>query len=349
MPDGGPGFSLSVNGQPITGVVRDNLVSMKLTESVEDTAKLTFAGYGSELVQVFDGEIVDIGPVYSEEDSSVLEVVALDRSYLLKRKPIPFIFTGDKFDNMKDVAEYIVNKHGLSFTLNPQKKLLDYKLEDDQGIEQTNETDWEILTKLARTGNYKLFVRGNTVYMVDIDWLVGSQTIPFIFEHRPSEINIEYDVVVPLKEFKAKLGSKGQRDKVMVISWTSVGSDPESKEEATDPDTDGDVGYTDIKFQSNTIETIRVKGPVTSKAQARAYAKAELQRRADLAVQGEALISGEPRLMFGQIHMVKVWDLDRFGKQYSGHYYIKEVTHVLDADEGFTTAFKVTRRGLSKN
>jgi phage protein D len=233
--------------------------------------------------------------------------------------------------------------------LNPQKKLLDYKLEDDQGIEQTNETDWEILTKLARTGNYKLFVRGNTVYMVDIDWLVGSQTIPFIFEHRPSEINIEYDVVVPLKEFKAKLGSKGQRDKVMVISWTSVGSDPESKEEATDPDTDGDVGYTDIKFQSNTIETIRVKGPVTSKAQARAYAKAELQRRADLAVQGEALISGEPRLMFGQIHMVKVWDLDRFGKQYSGHYYIKEVTHVLDADEGFTTAFKVTRRGLSKN
>lgn len=372
MSNKAPSYSIEINGNELDNISKANITEISVRLDIEDTSKLSFGisqyegfgikrdqlklrspvlvsfGYGDELIPIFDGEITQVSPTYSQEESSKLEITALDRSYLLKKKPFPFMFTGDKFDSLKAIAEHLVNKHKLSFTVDPGDKLEGYKLKDDQAIEQENETDWEILGEIADTGNYRLLCIGQTVYMVSREYLVRNQGNRFIFEHRPSSVDVNIGAVVPLMEFTPKLGASGQREKAMIISWTPEGKTTQTEEESIDADTEGNVGYTDIKIQSSSIEVIRVKGNVRTKGQAKALVDAELARRAENLVNGSGIVQGDPRIKLGSLHLFKLNDLDDIGLQYSGDYYITEVIHTMDLESGFRTQFSVQRNGLSK-
>ena len=370
MSNAAPSCSIVINGRPLSGIIMQNIIKLTYSESIKDTAKLSFAighyegfdltfedvrvgsgvklslGYGVNLMEVFAGEIVSVQPNYEEEDTS-LNIEVLDRSYLLKKKPIPVLFTADKFPDLKSVAEHIVRKHDLDFVLNPQTKLLNYKLTDDQGIDQGDDTDWSMLDDMARTNNYKLFVRDNTVYMVDTDFLITEQLEKLIFEYRPSEPDVNLGIVIPLKKFDPRMGVEDQREAAQLISWTPEGSSPITEDEAALPDTEGEDGYTDIKFRATTVETIRVKGNIRNKAQAQALVEAELQRRAENIVTGSGTVQGLPTLKFGQIHIFRTNGLGDISRKYSGTYHITEVTHEVTIDGGFVTGFRVRRNGLA--
>jgi phage protein D len=372
MSSNAPTYKILLGGKLLSTTELSSVSGIKLIESITNTAKLTIGivdhidfvitsdrvklgteievrmGYGQELESMFVGEIVEVKPVFPLSGVPAIELTALDRSYLLKKKPLPFIFEASKFPNFGAIANYIAKKHRLEFLTGSSDKAISYTLSDDSAIEQTNETDWEIMTQLSRTGNYKLFVRGSILYMVDNDWLLSHQQYRYIFEYRPSTIDTDLGLVIPLKSFEPKLGAKGQREKVQVISWKAAGSSNKDEVEASNPPTEGNRGYTDIKVQSSTIETIRVPVIVTSKAQAKAAAESELQRRAESLVKGSGAVQGMAGLRIGHLHTFRLNGFSDLGRDYSGNYHITEVTHTYDNKIGYVTKFEVRRMGLSK-
>lgn len=388
MSNKAPNFDILIGGVSITDAVRTNLLNINLTESIKNTAKFEFTmgdfegfdldpetlklgnpiklylGYGTNIHFVFAGEITKVTPNFSNKDSSTLKVTALDKSYLFKREPFPKIFEGSIYPNLKAVAKSIVENRGLNFVLSPVQNLLDFTLEDDQDVNQKSDTDWQVLKKLASIKNYKLFVRDNTVFMLDTPSLIGRQKVRLVLEHRPDDIDVRAGAVIPLKSFTPSIGAAKQKEKVRLISWKATGG--KKAEEnlgeislvedlldlvvgiADEIPAEGNSVYTDIKFRTNTIETIRVIGQVKTKEQAKAIVEAELERRAEDLVTGSGIIQGEPLLQFGQRHTFKVNDLSGIARQYSGEYHVTEVAHKIDTDQGYNTHFKVRRTGLTK-
>lgn len=372
MSNSAPNFDIVLGSKLLSGIEHDSVSDISLTESITDTAKLKIAikdhegyaltsdrlkfrteielylGYGNSLDHMFQGELVQVTPTFLQADSSLLELVFLDRSYLLKKKPLPFVYEASRFDSFASVAQHIANRHKLELVIGIEDKLSKYILTDDQAITQDKDTDWEMLHQIKRTNNYKLFVQGSTIYMVDDSYLANRQSYKFVFEHRPIQTDVDSGVVIPLYEFKPSLGAKGQREKVQVISWKNLGTEITEEEEATNKDTEGNEGYAHVKIQSSTIETIRVPVLVKDKTQARAAVEAEMQRRSEDIIQGSGLVQGLPRLRIGNSHIFKLNDLGESGVKYSGEYHITETTHKYDTSTGYTTGFKARKTGLTK-
>ena len=374
-----PNFDILINNKPLSQKARINIQSLQLVESITNTAKVQFIisdydgfdlnlytpqlknsihvkmGYGNELSSMFEGEIVNINPIYSSKETSTLEIIAMDRSYLLKKKQIPMMYSGNKFPNILSIIKYIVNKYNdpiqLRLFVSPESTLRNYTLTDDQAIEQTSETDWQMLDKIRKIGNYRLFVYSRTLSMVDTTWLLNNQSIKYTFEHRPTQQKVASGLVIPLKSFKPSLGVQDQREKVSIIWWKAVTKNNTSELKTDTVDTEGDIGYVDIRFGTSgfntNLETIRVKENVKNDSQAKAIVEAELQSRAEKIVQGEGTIQGNPHLRIGQKHKFILNDIPGINRQYSGDYHITEVSHTYTLKEGYVTGFKVRRSGLS--
>lgn len=270
----------------------------------------------------------------------------MDRSYRLKRVPIPSIYTSDKFDNLADICKSIVNKYGLKLILDPSGDIEKYKLADDQSIEQVNESDWEILYKIANTGRYRLFCRGDIVYLVKDDYLLSQQEKTLTMTLRSPDIK---NGEIPILDLSLGVGLKDQRQSIQVISWNAVGEDSAelTEVELKDIKTSG-ATYTDIKVKTDIVETFRILGKVKDKKQARMYALAELQKRADNLVTGNVRIPGNRNIRIGNHYTINLNELGDIGSKFTGLYRIKKTTHTIDTQQGYITLAEFERSGLTK-
>jgi len=365
-----PDIRLEVGSIPIGDRALRNVTSVEFTESLKNTARLQvdigghdpfsikwdeltlgtevklWMGYANDLSHIFTGDIVQIMPKASANGAS-LSLEVLDNSYILKKKPEPTMYTSDKFTSLYDIAKFVAQKYDMEIDITPYGKLQKYVLQDDQSIDQYNDTDWQLLGEMADTQKLYLFVRHNKIYMVDKDYLVRHQQERLLFVYRPERVDVEYGTVIPLYTFNPMLDLQGQREKVTVISWTyREGEDPVSEQEATDPNTGGDV-YTEIKIRHRKIETIRVKGLVRTKEHAKAWAEAELQRRAERRVVADASCMGVHLVHPGDMHYFRMNEFGDIGLKYSGQYFLEEVTHRINQD-GYVMDMKLSRPGLSQ-
>jgi len=369
MPDKAPDFGIICNGVEITDLVKSHLGSLVYDESLEATAKLEFGireseafsldpedfklgtsvelymGYTDGVSKIFEGEIGKVSPEFPLEDPSVLKVIAYDQSYKLKRVSPPKIYKGP---DLKAIAEEISKKHGLKIVVDPPGPLSDFSLEDDQSIEQIDETDWEILDRLAQVGNYKLFVKFDTLYLVQKKYLVSNQSEKFRLIYRPTEEELQDFYARPLLEFFPEIASDQQRLKVEVISWAAIDSRGKKygKMSLSEAETKGEA-YTEVKVKTEVIETMRIVGKAArTTGQAKMIAQGELQRRADGLIKGMAVIMGNPLVQMGQEHELVLRDLGKFSDQYSGDFFLTGVRHQLDL-KGYLTFFDVRRTGLT--
>lgn len=364
-------YKLFINSLELLGDLKPHIIGLEHEDSFSETGKVEFTikdfegfdispdyfkleapvelllGYGNDLSKVFAGDIVSVGPDYPKDEVSSLKITAYDRSYILKKVPKPKVYTNP---NMLRMAKEIAKDNGLEIIINPENILKDYKFKDDQSITQIDETDWQLLNKLAEVGNYKLFIIDNTIYLVDDNYLLTEQENKFAFIYNPFVNELDYETILPCLSFNPSVGVKDQRIKVEVIAWASKDTDGQKygKADIENANTEGD-SFTQIKIKTGGSQTLTITG-VTAKtdAQAKTIATAELQRRADNLVIVEATIKGNHLIRFGQKHTFKLNGLGDYGKQYSGDYMITDYTNNIVSDEGgYITTLKLRRSGLT--
>lgn len=377
MPINASYLALRIGKMTLSDRQLQHLTDVSYEESLVDMAELTFAlhasesapltdldikvgtevelslGWGSELQHVFVGDITKLTPEFSLDEPAKLNVVCHDRSYKLRRIPAPQVY---KDASHKSIATQVVKRHKLTLAVHPPDKLTSFQLEDDQAVVQIDETDWQALAGIAKKGAYNLLVHGDTVLMVDDANLLtpkihkylrpGSEPLAHTFIYRPTQEDLEGPNAAPLRSFAPELGIDGQRSTVEVKSWVSAGAKGEiyGKGKLKNIPTKG-TDYTEIVVITETIEVLRITGEaVRTTAQAKYLARSEMERRAARLVKGEVeLAHGNANLRAGMKVRLVVRDLQPFGDIFTGDYIIEAVSHELDSDGTFLTAFDVRR------
>lgn len=303
-------------------------------------------GYVGDLQQVFTGEIGEIAPDCPESGDPQVRIKCFDYSYGLKRISPGFHYTADKFPHFKQVVEFIAHRNALNLVIEPVAKLTDRNIV--AGIDQIDQTDWQMLLDAASHNNLRVFVRHGTLYIVDDNWLAAQQGMSWELVYGCDRSGIT-PTQWPLFAFTPDLSSRGQRTGVEVVAWSATNAKGEHRGTASlgDAMVDG-LAYTDVKVRTDVTEVIRIVGrSIATDAEAQALAAAEMQRRADQLVQGQAQMPGNASIGMGQKHRFTINALGNFGVQFSGEYWITKVRHTIDIKQGFRTAVDVRRNGVT--
>jgi len=299
-------------------------------------------GYPSYLRQVFYGLVVSRELNCDQSDNAKMVLTAYDLSHQMKIKPPDRIF---KETNLYNVIKKIVDLNGLKFYTDDAEPLRSMKLEDGKDIAQVNMTDWEFLSELTKIVNYRLFCQADTVYAVSEKYTCGD-SLTFIYSPKIDEIDMTKKF--PILSINPRAGMIDQRQVVEVISWSEVKEkEYEYGKQNLDNLSDGSQGYTDIKIQTDAVETLRVSGVATNSAQAKRMAEAELRRRATDLVSGDVTLIGDPSISIANKHHFKINAFGLSGQEFEGDYTVWGVRHVWDGD-GFRTELDLKNNKMKK-
>ena len=379
MPDSALQVSLTIGSYELTQSELNNIGELSYEESLTEMAQLEFSlkesetldltrfslaigekvelklGWAEgELVSLFEGKIQKPAPSFVSDDPGKLTITAYDLGYGLRRIPQPAIFTDVTH---KALVEEICRKHGLIPKIEPAASLKNYKVEQ---VTQKEKTDFQILATIAKDGNLSLFVHGNTLFMVDDNYMAttefhqairpGSTARKFRFVHSRTPEDLATPNTWPLQSFNPELGSEGQRTQVEVKVWSSISDNGQHFGKAKLQPSKTGVGYTAVIVKTETIETYRIIGKVAeNEAEARYLAISEMERRAKELVKGEVvLVTGTPHLHVGMSVDIVTRGLEPFGTMFTGEYIITAVRHEVDSEGAYSTAFDVRRDGVTQ-
>lgn len=217
-----------------------------------------------------------------------------------------------------DIVAQVAREYGL----NPK---VEDTLVEHPKIEQSQESDYQFLEKLAERNGYELYAFDRDLYF------------------RPpandeaAVVTLEYGK--GLKSFAPEINISEQISKVEVRGWDVsakqeiVGTAGQGDEPGRDPSRRSGAEF--IKAVCKDMGELKVRVPVYSKQEADRRAEAILKKRSELFVQGSGESIGLP-----DIRADKNIELKGLGKLFSKTYYIEQSTHTVSTS-GYTTTFKV--------
>lgn len=270
-------------------------------------------GFGDDIRDVFEGDVVSLEPQFPEAGPVVLELRGYDRMHRLR--------TGRKtrfFENALDsdaVAE-IAQEAGLEADIEPTKPERAY-------IAQRNVTDMEFVTMLARRNHYRAEVRGDTLIFRKPD--------------QGSSASLSLAWGESLRSCDMRLNGLQQVGEVVVRGWDAknkraIIGHASSGDIAPTGGSDFGMGQTEKQLGKRTETLVDVQ--VDSQAEADAIARAVLERRARGFAVGSAVSHGHADLRPGV--SVSLEGINRF----SGLYFVTATHHILTRDGGFVTRFE---------
>jgi phage protein D len=266
---------------------------------------------------VFDGEIVEIESEFGASSHQLI-VRAFDRLHRLTR--------GRHVRSFRNVTDADVVK----------RLAREARLEADVAatrrvhghLFQNNQTNLEFLRDRARALGFLLYVQG--------------RKLCFKPPSRHKERAIELQWGAELSEFRARLTTIGQIDKVVVRGW-----DPQSRREITGQSGKGE-GARDIGHQKQggamareafqiEAEHLVANQPVRSQAEADHIAQAVADRQAERFIEAEGACRGNPGIVAGA-----TLKLSALGQRFSGAYFVTAATHHFNAERGYATRFSIS-------
>jgi hypothetical protein len=246
-------FHVKINGEAIDAVHRKHFSNIRFEGSFDDTDTITwtiseshnfapsnrhyavgakvdfFFMWDTTPVQIFHGEITELTRSYSDELSTI-EVVCYDLSYKLKRN------VGEQAmlnkESMVDNIMLLIQGFGLThFVAHPKFKLP--KVPVNQSItfgpKTKNKTPWKALHRISKTFNLRLFVRHQTLFMVDDDFIQKNQPLLFdLVYNKPLSELVDGQIPVidmTIKNEVRKIGG------VKSVLWTPEEIDALEKEQ----------------------------------------------------------------------------------------------------------------------
>lgn len=307
-------------------------------------------GYHRNLEKVFEGTIVRCAPSGSQGVNPKLTIKAYDYGWHLKILGKPKIYTDT---NLLSVTNEMIKKTRAGISLNPiisnAKPLREAKTDDIKSFSQTEITDWEHLSAIAKAVKSKIHCRSRDLYIVDDEWLATNMlSSKKTFIYKPLPDTIDDETTFKLLAFKPEVSRQNQRNQVEVESWNSINERGEKQGSTSLNDlTDKGYAYSEIVVKSELEETLIINTYVKDTAEAKRLAEAELRERADRLVKGDAVILGDPTIRIGDVHALKMNPFGKIGKRFSGEYRVQSVRHTF-SKSGYITEFDINRDRLSE-
>lgn len=199
-------------------------------------------------------------------------------------------------------------------------------------IEQSQESDWEFLKKLADRNHFELYVDER-------------KTLHFSPPNDKAAAVVRLVYGEGLLSFKPEANLAGQISQVELYGWN-----PKTKKPFIGRASAGEESGLDGKSAGQHLNsfvrdpkkkpTLRLRQPVFTQAEADQRAKAALNERAKQFLTGEGETIGLPEL-----RPDRNVALDKLGAPFSKTYYLQQTTHKIDSS-GYRTRFKVKETGL---
>ena len=270
----------------------------------------------SSAKSLFDGQVASLEPEF-DQNEAVLVVRAYDRSHRLNRTR-----RTDAYQQMSytDIARKLAAANGLSGgTIDSTGGPLAF-------VQQSNETDWEFLWRLADEVGFEVKVTGQRLHFRRAGGPSGATPVELTWGDG-------------LLAFRPRVTAVQQVDEVTVRGW-----DPATKspiEGTARPQPSGSIGIQRSQAASalGGGEVVVADRPIHTAAQATALAKSVAGQIAETFAEAEGTTNGDPSLTAGAT--IKVAGV---GTRFGGTYTLAAVTHLLRAGSGYETRFTVAGR-----
>lgn len=271
---------------------------------------------GNKTKEIFDGEIVEIEPVFSRS-SHLVTIRAFDRLHRLSRGRY-----ARSFVNVKDgdVIQKIAQEVGLRASVGPTTIVREHLM-------QSGQTNLEFLQGRAAALGYLLYVEGTALHC-----------------KAPGSTGAAIDLKMPddFHDFRPRLTTISQVSKVQARGW-----DPKQKREvlgeaqngATHPKvgvnkSGGQLAQSAFRISAEYLVADR---PVRTQAEADKLAQAVADQFDGKFIEAEGVAQGNPNIVAGA--SVKISGV---GQRFSGTYFVTSSRHAYTPDEGYLTSFFVS-------
>jgi phage protein D len=269
------------------------------------------------LKPVTSGQIAALEPEFAG-DGAYICLRGYDRSHALHRTKRTQTYQNSTAD---DVARKIAQRAGLhAGTVDPAGS-------PDEFMQQTNETDWEFLSRLAARIDFEVIVAGDTLHFRK----AGST---------PASTPVDLRWGDTLTSFRPRVTGVQQIDEVIVRGW-----DPKQKrpiESSAKPDgLSSTIGIPRDKVSAalGGGTTTIADRPISTQAEADALAKSVAAHLGNAFVEAEGVCHGDPRVRAGtQVQISGV------GNRFAGMYTISSTTHIFRGARGYETHFVIAGR-----
>jgi uncharacterized protein involved in type VI secretion and phage assembly len=257
---------------------------------------------------VFRGEIVTLEPRWGAGGVELL-VRAYDHSHVLMRRRNVRTFQNQ---TSSDIVSKLLTEAGFQAQCDPSG-------EPHEFVQQNNETDWELIWRLADRSGLDLVIDGRTASL-----------------RKPSSDNaIELEWPATLRSFNPRVTAVQQVDEV-----TLRAQDPKTNQaidvSASNPQQVAQIGVNrqTVVAAFEEAKTHIATEPVKSQAEGLSVAQAKLDRLANAYVAIEASTSGNPKIKAGA--SVKIGGV---GQQFSGTYPVTQAVHIFRGGSTYETSF----------
>lgn len=329
---------VSVGGKPLDGETAARLKHVSLSHTVGEAAQLTLriAAWDSDTEQpswvddgrfapgaivqvemgflgrrkhVFQGDIVSLELEASRSARAVLTITAYDVLHRLGRGQRSHVYENTTYAGIvRDIAQ---NVYRIQVDA-PEDLQAD---PTRAAVEQRSESDLSFILRLASDIGYEVFAdRARLVFR-------RSQA------GQPAQIVL--DANRDLIGFSARLSASGQLGGVDVVTLRS-----DSKEPATVSEDNPDSA--DRSYGSPGTRAVVIDDPLATQEQARARARAELDRIRGGYLEASATAFGRVDIAAGMMI-----DVRQLGKRFGGAYYVNTVTHGLTDSGGLRTTLEL--------
>jgi phage protein D len=342
-----PTVAVAGEDRPFLG---EGLTKLLVAEGVEGLfrCEATFGNWGSREGRTdflyFDRSLLDFGKAFTIKlERNVLfegRIIGLEAHFPEGRPSEIVVLAEDRFQDLRmtrrtrtfadvtdaDVIGTIAGDHGLTPQVDAPGPT--YKV-----LAQVNQSDLAFLRERARSIDAELWMDDRTLHVQARTKRTGS-TVRMTFG-------------ADLRSFTASADLAGQRTAVKVSGW-DVASKESMEHEAADAAIAGEVGGDESGPRilgaalGKRAETVAHTVPLGAD-EARARAEGYFRSLARRFVRGRGVAEISAALRVGR-HV----QFDGLGPMFSGKYYVAEVCHRFDGDEGIRTEFSVERPAIGR-
>jgi phage protein D len=278
-----------------------------------DLVVLLGAPGATSLTTLFDGQITTFEPEFTE-DQVILAVRGYDRSHLMNRTRRTQTYQEMSY---ADIARQVAGTAGLQAgTIDDAGGSLEF-------VQQSDETDWAFLWRLARAIGFEVTVDG--------------QKLNFR-KPRLQDSAVSLTWGTSLLSFRPRVSAIQQVSTVTVRGW-----DPVAQQtivgQADSPDLTSSIGLDRStivsSFGDSTVDVCDY--PISTQTEADAVAQGVAQRLANAYVEAEGVAIGDASLTAGA-----TVDISGVGDRFGGKYTLTEAIHVIRTRSGYQTHLRVS-------
>jgi uncharacterized protein involved in type VI secretion and phage assembly len=337
------GAEIRINGQPLDPKLHDRLLEVRVQDNLRlpDAALIRISDPGLEnvdsipleigadveillaaidatsLTSVFKGRIAALEPEFSS-NGTVLAARAYDGSHLLHQTK-----RTQTFQNVTagDIATKVAQKQGIALgTIESAGPPHDF-------VQQSNETDWEFLWRLASRIDFEVLVVDKKLHFRKAGAAPQARDLTLRWGEQ-------------LLAFRPRVTSVQQVNEVVVRAWDPIARQTiEATEKIDTPGSQIGISRDSIVSAAGGDSVTVSDRPVFSAAEARELAKSLASHLGNAYVEAEGTCKGDPRLRAG----TKI-TIEGVGTRYGGTYTVSSTTHVFRGAHGYITNFSISGR-----